>query len=293
MLNVIFFGNTKYSIISAQKIHETIPLTTIVTIPDRLLGRDKTLTPSLVKEFGQSHNIPVITTDKIDTETIEKIKDLKPDFLVVADYGLILPQKLLDIPSTAPLNIHHSLLPKYRGPSPVPFTILSGDKVSGVSVIIMTNKVDAGDIYAQEKYTLQGNETNDSLLTKLNEIGGEIIVPVIQHFETVTPQKQDESKATFTKQFKKDDGYIDISDSIDPIKLDRMIRAYYPWPGVWTLLRLKASEGQAKLKMKNEKVKIVKFLPEKKLQVEGKKPVSMKDFLNGYPELREQFKLLQ
>lgn len=263
-IKVIFFGNTKYSTIGARIINTVYPIMLFITIPD-----------SPVKDLAQDLNTPVIETTKLDEGIFEKIKQLNPDFLIVEDYGLILPKKVLESPKYAPLNIHHSLLPKYRGPSPAPFAILNGESVSGVSIIKMVDEVDAGDILAQEKYQLTPNETTASLLTKLNELGGELMISVIGQYldGTIKPITQDQSKATFTKHFEKEDGYFDIDNPPSFDKLDQMIRAYHPWPGVWTKWR--SSKGASK---------IVKFLPGDKIQMEGKKAISFKDFLNGYPD---------
>lgn len=260
-LKIVFFGNTKYSIIGAKIVNTIFPLTLIVT---------KKLEFNPVKEMARELDIPLIEIGKLDKTTIEKIKKLNPDFLVVEDFGLILPKELLSIPKYAGLNIHHSLLPKYRGPSPAPFAILSGDKISGVTVIRMTGGVDAGDILAQKEYALSDKETTDSLLTALNKLGGEFLVKVLREYPEghVKPIKQDESNVTYTKYLAKMDGYFDISAPPPEEQLDRMIRAYYPWPGVWTRW--------------NEK--IVKFYPEGKIQMEGKKVMPLPDFLNGYPD---------
>ncbi len=256
--NIIFLGNTKYSKIGVEIVNSTFPLSAIVTIPD-----------SPVAKWGTEKNIPVITAEKFDQGIINTLSNLNPDFLIVEDYGLILPKEVLELPKYAPLNVHQSLLPKYRGPSPVPTTILSGDSLSGVTIIKMTDEVDAGDILAQSEYKLADNETTDSLLTVLNTLGGKLIVEVIKQYltgsEKLTPQG--ENKASYTKKLHKEDGYFNINNPPSPEELDRKIRAYFPWPGVWT---------------KWEK-KIVKFLPGNKIQMEGKKAVSLKDFLNGYP----------
>jgi len=278
-MNIIFFGNTKYSLIGAQIIHNQIGISHIITIPDRPDKRGR-MQESPLKTFGNANNIPVIEVDKITDETIEQIKKLKPDFFVVEDYGLILPEKLLEIPKVAALNIHHSLLPKYRGSSPAPTALLNGDKITGVSVIKMTAQLDAGDILRQEEYEIQPDDTTDSLLTILNKLGGELIVPILKDYENVKAVPQDESKVVFTKMMKKEDGYIDINNPPQAEKLDRMIHAYYPWPTVWTKMTI------------NEQEKIVKLLPGNKLQVEGKNPLSVKDFINGYPQLEETIKKL-
>ena len=280
-MKIVFFGNTKYSVIVAKTLHDAFGLTSLVTIPDRPLGRKKILTPSPVKQFGLDKTTPIITLESFGKETLDQLRDM--DFFVVADYGLILPQEVLDLPKKAPLNVHHSLLPKYRGPSPAPTAILNGEKVSGVSIIKMVDKVDGGTLLKQEEYTLKAGETTDSLLTTLNTIGAKLVVATIKNFDTIIPTPQDESKATLTPRMSKQDGYIDLENPPTPEKLDRMIRAYYPWPTAWSKANLR---GQ---------VKILKFLPQKgtpfeasffRVQVEGGKPMSVKDFVNGYPETR-------
>lgn len=274
-MNVVFFGNTKYSVIVAEAVRKKFGLALVVTNPDRPAGRRHILTPNPVKTFALENNIRVITADKLDQGIIGQIAKLKPDFLVLTDYGLILPKDILALPEYAPLNIHHSLLPKYRGPSPAPTAILNGEKISGVTIIRMNEQVDAGQILAQKEYHLKGDETTDSLLIQLNTLGGKIIIPVIENYlkGTIKPVKQDEAKATFTKRLKKEDGLIDLENPPAPDILDRMIHAYHPWPGVWT-----------KWKIAGGGWRIVKFLPERKVQVEGGKPMTVKDFLNGYPE---------
>lgn len=273
-MRVVFFGNTKYSVIVAKTINTEYGLSSIVTIPDRPLGRKKTLTPSPVKQFAVEENVPFVEFDKLVQLAIDQLARLKPDFFVVADYGLILPKEILDLPKFAPLNVHHSLLPKYRGPSPAPTAILNGDKISGVTVIKMTDEVDAGPILTQKEYELKPDETTDSLLTTLNTIGGGLVVDVIKNYQSIKPIPQDESKASMTKRMTKQQGFVDLANPPSPEQLDRTIRAYYPWPTVWAILRTKNQELRTK------------FLPGQKLQVEGGKPMSVKDFINGYPEMK-------
>lgn len=197
------------------------------------------------------------------------------DLAVVAAYGHILTSKELETPKYGCINIHPSLLPKYRGPSPIQSAILSGDKVSGITIIKMDEEVDHGPILYQEQIELS-NEDNFDTLSKILFLRSSVVLPkIIEDFIAgkTTPKKQDHSKATFTPYLTKEDGYFDINNLPAPEILDKMIRAYYPWPGVWTRFR-QGSSGQAK---------IVKFLPGGLLQMEGKKPISFKDFLNGYP----------
>lgn len=267
-MTIVFFGNTKYSTIGLQIVTKTFPISLVVT---------KKLENNPVKDVTKKLNIPFIEANKLDGDIENKLKELNPDFFIVEDYGLIMPKSVLRIPKYAPLNIHHSLLPKYRGPSPAPAAILNGDKISGVTIIKMDETVDTGDILSQKEYTLTDTETTDSLLTSLNEIGGQLVIEVINQYlkGSQKPLLQDNSKASLSKRFKKTDGYFDINNlpadrQVLPFleELDRKIRAYYPWPGVWTKWN----------------GKIVKFLPKGLLQMEGKKPISSKDFLNGYPD---------
>ncbi|HUD09486.1 MAG TPA: formyltransferase family protein [Patescibacteria group bacterium] len=264
-MKIVFFGNTKHSLIGAEIIHKELGLSLVVTIPQ-----------SPLEKFAGEEKIPYLLVTKLTDEEIAKIAEVQPDFLVVEDYGLILPTKLLEVPKYASLNIHHSLLPKYRGPAPAPAAILAGDKTSGVSIIKMSNKVDAGAIFAQTEYVLKPDETTDSLLNELNLLGGNLAVSVINDIlqDKAKAVPQDESKATLTKYMQKSDGYIDLSQleiKNFELKIGRMVRAYFPWPGAWTR------------SIVNNKSSIIKFLPQKKLQVEGGKLMTYKDFLNGYP----------
>lgn len=263
-MKIVFFGSSKYSLIGAKIIHEALGISLLVTVPQ-----------SPLENFATEKNIPFLSVKKLSEEVIEKIAQTQPDFLVVEDYGLILPETLLNLPKFASLNIHHSLLPKYRGPSPAPSAILAGEKVSGVSIIQMTDKVDAGGIYSQKEYALKPNETTESLLATLNTLGAELLTTVIKDIQAgkTKATKQDECKATKTTFMQKENGFIELDNLPDKEVFDRMIRAFYPWPGVWTRSEI------------NGKLLLIKFLPEQKIQVEGKKPMGYKDFLNGYQNL--------
>ncbi len=266
-MKIVFFGNTRHSLIGLKILHSELNVSFIVTIDG-----------SPTQNFARENSIPFIITKRFTPETTKQIKTLGTDFFVVEDYGLILPEDLLDIPKVAALNVHHSLLPKYRGASPAPSAILAGEKVTGVSIIKMTDKVDAGDILEQKEYPISSEDTTDTILTALNKIGGKLVTEVIKNYEEYEKKakKQDESEVTFTQFMKKEDGKIDLDSPPTAEILDRMIRAYFPWPGVWTKTIV------------NNKLSIIKFLPEKRIQVEGKKPISYKDFLNGYPKLQPE-----
>lgn len=281
-ISIIFFGNTKYSVIVAQALFQQFGLSAVVTTPDRPVGRNNILTPTPVKAFALQNHIPVIDTRTLADGYVRAIKSFSPDFLVVADYGLFLPDDLLAIPKYAALNVHPSLLPKYRGPTPVPAAILNGDTTTGVTIIELDKEIDHGPIVAQAEEPIKKNDTAVLLYEKLFSIGSGLIVSTIELYKKkrVRTQAQKNKNATFTKQLSKQDGYIDLANPPVPEKLDRMTRAFYPWPGVWTrvVLRSHLSEGAT----------LVKLLPNKMIQVEGKKPMSYKDFINGYQQMLEE-----
>jgi methionyl-tRNA formyltransferase len=256
---IIFLGNTKYSLIGADVINKEFPISLVVTKPD-----------SPTKDWALKNNVQFLEITSFGENIIQELAQLEPDFLIVEDFGLILPNELLKIPKVDSLNVHHSLLPKYRGAAPAPFALLNGDEVTGVSIISMTEEVDAGDILSQTEYKVEKDDTTDSLLTKLNKRGGELMVEVLKDYmeEKVNKTPQDPSKVVLTRRLTKEDGYFEIDNPPTPEELDRMIRAYYPWPNVWTRWN----------------GKVVKLYPGGQIQMEGKKITKLEDFLRGYPE---------
>lgn len=192
------------------------------------------------------------------------------DLAVVAAYGRILTKGELNTPKYGCINIHPSLLPKYRGPSPIQTAILNGDKTSGITIIKMDEEMDHGPLLYQESLELSSEDTFDSLSKKMFLRSAEVLPEIINKFVAgaIEDFAQDDKKATFCKLLTKESGYFDINNPPSTEQLDRMIRAYYPWPGTWT-------------RWNN---KIVKFLPEGMMQMEGKKAILLKDFQNGYPD---------
>jgi methionyl-tRNA formyltransferase len=205
----------------------------------------------------------------------EKVKKTTSGIAVLAAFGKILPKEILNHFEYGILNIHPSLLPKYRGPSPVQTAILNGDKETGVSVIKLDEEMDHGPILAQEKVIIKSDDTTQSLYERLFEIGSNLIYQNINQYikEELKLTEQSHENATFTKLLTRADGYFDINNPLSLEKLDLRTRAFYPWPSAWTRSII------------NGKSLIIKFLPEKKVQVEGKTPVTYKDFINGYPNL--------
>lgn len=271
---IVYFGTPQFSVTVLKALRQVNhPIVGVVTTPDRPKGRKGTLTPSPVKQYAQKNGLKLFdpTLLKNNAQFVTELETLSPTLFVVFSYGKIIPDELLAIPTKGAINIHPSLLPKYRGPSPVQWQILHGETETGISIIQMTNEVDAGPIIFQQSLPLPQNATFQSLITTLSELSANVINSVILDYNDnkISIVQQDESQATFTKTITKQDGFIDSADlaSINTKQFDQMVRAYYPWPTVWTKWH----------------GKILKFLPEKKIQIEGKVPVPVKEFLNGYP----------
>jgi len=282
----------------------------VVTAEDKPIGRKQILTPPPIKKWAVENNLPVLQPEKINApEWIKKIKELNPDLIILAAYGQIIPKEILDILSPrsqgkyGALNIHPSLLPKYRGASPIQTAILNGDKETGVTIILMDEKTDHGDIVAKLKVKSQKSKvTYKELSDKLADAGAELLVKILPDWIAgkIKPKPQDHSRAIFTKIIKKEDGKIDWNKSAEEI--ERQIRALNPWPGTHTEIKnsklkileadpsttLGASKKIGEVFLRDEELTVQTgngILIIKQLQLEGKKPMPIKDFLNGHPEI--------
>lgn len=284
-MNMAFFGTPQFVLPILDALHQTknMKLTAVVTTPDQPVGRHSILTPSPVKLWAQEYQIPVIDSAGM-IQIMKLIEKLKPDLGILAAYGKIIPKELIVLFPRGILVIHPSLLPKYRGPTPVPSAILAGEKETGVTIIKMDQKVDHGPIVAQFSQEIKPEDTAETLLRGLFSAAAETLVTILPAYieSRIKIRPQDESGATYTKILRREDGYIDLENLPPPEMVDRMIRAFHPWPGVWTKLKVKS----ARLPDGQEKLKVVKFLPGKLIQVEGGKPMTVRDFLNGYPEAK-------
>jgi len=275
---IIFFGTPDFAVPVLSALQKNFRVVGVVTTPDKSIGRHRTLTQTSVAEFAQKHHLPAFKPDKLLSDVAQSIKSLSPDLFVVAAYGKIIPEKLLNIPRYGALNIHPSLLPKYRGPSPIQSAILNGDEISGVTIIKMDEKMDHGPVVATKTITLSNKDTFETLSNKMFTEGAKLLVNIIPNFINgkITQMEQDDAIASYCSTITKEDGYFDISNPPSPIQLDRIVRAYYPWPTAW--IKWSFSKDQ------DEKGKIVKFLPGNIIQMEGKKPTLLEDFLRGYPD---------
>lgn len=284
----------------------------VVTAPDTKSGRGQKPQMSPVKQTAITNNIRVLQPSRTLLDGVEKF-----DLAILVAYGKIIPKEILQIPKYGFLNVHPSLLPKYRGPSPIQGAILAGEEKTGVTIIKLDEQIDHGPILAQKEIKIEDTDTHESLIEKLGELGAGLLLEVLPSYLAhlrgvksfhlggvlknakifLPPKPQNHSQATFTKRITKEDGKIDLKNPPDPQTLDRMIRAFYPWPTVWSKWKIRERIFD-KSKRENGKWKIFKFLPATNYQLpfliqpEGKRPMSISEFRNGYPEVFEQIKHL-
>jgi methionyl-tRNA formyltransferase len=235
---VLFAGTPEFALVSLQALTSAgIVPHAVLTQPDRPAGRGKRLTASPVKQFAEEQGVEVLQPATLkDAGTVAQIAAFEPDVLVVAAYGLILPQSVLDIPARSCLNVHASLLPRWRGAAPIQAAILAGDTETGISLMEMTAGLDCGPVYVREALTIDEEETAGELHDRLATLGGELLV---RHFEAIRSGsleavEQDESRATYAGKISRQDARLDWRRPAD--ELHRRVRAYNPVPGAFFLL---------------------------------------------------------
>jgi len=308
-MKIVFIGTPEFgAIILEGLIKANYKPVLVVTAPDKPVGRKQVLTPPPVKILAERYKIPVIQPDKI-LDSRFQILDSEPDLVVVAAYGQILPKEILEIPKFGCLNVHPSLLPKWRGPSPIQSTILNGDKETGITIILMNEKMDQGPILAQRELEFSiFNFQFSKLHNKLANLGTNLLIETIPKWTKgkIKPKPQDDSKATYTKILKKDDGKIDWKKSAEEI--ERQVRAFESWPGSFTrwekkdkkILLIKILKARLLKVIDSKNYPIGKtlvapqneiciqtgqgFLIIEKLQLEGKKEMSSEEFLRGHSD---------
>lgn len=298
-MNIVFFGTPDFVIPVAESILAApaklqaplirYSLTTIITNPNRPVGRKQIITPTPIKAWAQEHGISVQTPNDLTSISSFTLPASNFNLGILAAYGKIIPQPIIDLFPKGILVIHPSLLPKYRGASPIQTAIMNGEKETGVSIIKMDAKMDHGPIIYQSKSMtkITENDTTGDLTKRLFQEAADVLPEVIENWVNgkIIPQEQDHSQATFTKLLKKEDGFISWNEIEGAVKGERVkeqeckIRAMTPWPGAWTTL---AASGEG-LVNSNKRLKIlkahVKVLSIKSsvlcldiIQFEGKKP---------------------
>ena len=313
-MKIIFMGTPDFARTALEKIIEAgHEVTLVVTQPDKPKGRSGELQVSDVKACALEHNIPVFQPVRIKLpENVAELKKYEADIYVVAAFGQILSQEILDIPRFGCVNIHASLLPKYRGAAPIQQAILDGEEKTGVTIMQMAAGMDTGDILIQREIVIDRDETGGGLFDKLSVLGGKLIVdalPMIERGE-LTPVPQDEAKATKCGKLSKDMGRIDFNKDAETIF--NLVRGLNPWPSAFTSLNgkmLKIWKAEVVKELDGvdgagaapgEVVAVYKdsfavktgcdYLKVEEIQLEGKKRMLVKDFLLGY-KLEEGTKL--
>jgi len=250
-MKLVFFGSPSSAVHSLYKILERgHKVELIVTQPDKLAGRGKRPTPSPVKQFSLKHDIPVIQPEKIrkDPLALEKIKEVNPELIVVVAYGQIIPASMIYFPKHNSINVHFSLLPKYRGASPVQWAILNGEEKTGVTIFELNENMDEGDILTKQEVEILPGEYAHGLEGRLAEVGAELLCQTIDMIDIIPHEKQDHSQATYAPRLKKEDGRIDWTK--EALFIGRKVRACTPWPSAYSFFkerRIKILRGREQI----------------------------------------------
>lgn len=287
-------------------IEESYNIVAVYTKLDKKTGRKMELGENHVKSIALQEKIPVFQPEKFDDEAVSQLKQLNPDLIIVVAYGKILPKEALEIPGLGCINVHGSLLPKLRGPSPIQNALLAGEKETGITIMLMDERVDTGNILSQEKIKIEDLDTFQTLYQKLISPATRLLLETIPLWveRKIEPKKQNGKEATLCQLIEREDGHIFWNEEAEIIY--NKFRAFYPWPGIFsfwknndTLLRIKFNEidiqkqdpqtkhEPGEIFQLGDKIGIQTFkgilIPEK-IQLEGKKELPIKEFINGYPD---------
>jgi methionyl-tRNA formyltransferase len=306
-LNLVFCGTPRFAVPTLEKlVDEGFRVHLVVTQPDRPKGRGLELVSSPVKESAQKLDLPITQPDRIkaNDEFSAQLTALKPDAIIVVGYGRIIPQWMLDLPPLGNLNLHASLLPKYRGAAPIQWAIANGETVTGVTTMRIDAGLDTGDILLQQDLPIAPNDTAETLAPRLASIGANLVVETLRRLQAgfVDPRPQDTSQASLAPILKKEDGLVDFSRSAADIF--NRIRGFQPWPGAHTKFRGKTLQivkarpaadalPPAELHATADRLRVGcghnTSLELLEIQLEGKKRSSAGDFVRGYrPHPREK-----
>lgn len=304
-MRVVFCGTPQFAVPTLQHLlaQPDFEIQAVFTQPDRPKGRGHELSFSPVKEAALAKNIRVHQPEKIrNPESQEILQKLAPDAVVIIAYGQIIPARLLPIPKLGWINLHASLLPKYRGAAPVNWAIVNGERETGVTTMRIDAGMDTGDMLLQEKLPIGLAETTPELLTRLSEIGGELMARTLRGLvsDTIIPQPQNHAKATLAPILKKEDGKIDWNRSATEI-FNRM-RGFTPWPGAYTTFRSQTchlwgepASNQMAIKLSGAEAGTLQFVDGEwcitcghatvlrltAVKLEGRKKISVQEFANG------------
>jgi methionyl-tRNA formyltransferase len=301
-MNLVFCGTPMFAVPSLERLAVAgFEIQLVVTQPDRPQGRGMAMTAPPVKQSALKLGFPVIQPEKIkkNEEFRAQLEALHPDAFIVVGYGRIIPPWMLQLPRHGNINVHASLLPKYRGAAPVQWAIAHGETVSGVTTMLLNEGLDTGDILLQKEMAIRPEDTALTYAPRLAELGADLIVETLHGLgdKTITPVPQDHAQATLAPILKKEDGLVDFSRTA--IEINNRLRGFQPWPGAYTLFRGKslkliaarsedalANLAPGELRTGDEKLfvgcgarTVLELL---QLQPEGKKAMAAREFINGY-----------
>src|SRR6201993_3340541 len=299
-LDLVFCGTPRFAVPTLEKLVEAgFRVHVVVTQPDRPKGRGLELVRSPVKESALRLNLPVTQPEriKVNDEFRAQLTALKPNAIIVVGYGRIIPQWMLDLPPLGNINLHASLLPKYRGAAPIQWAIAKGERVTGVTTMRIDAGLDTGDILLQEELPIAAEDTSETIAPKLAALGAELMVKTLRGLQsgTIQARKQDDSQASLAPILKKEDGLVDFTGSATEI-FNRM-RGFQPWPGAYTRFRgktlqiFKALPGAESIPGGEIRIAENRWLVGcgqnsalelLEIQLEGKKRTSAREFIQGY-----------
>ena len=291
---IVFMGTPDYATIILQRLfEENYEIAGLFTQPDKPVGRKQILTPPHIKKFciDNGLTLPIYQPENLRETQIEKsIRSLEPDFIIVAAYGQILPKNILDI---APcINLHASLLPKYRGASPIQEALLNNDEFSGVTAMLMDEGLDSGEILGLQYYKIPKDMVVEELFAKLSQIAAQITIDTLRRYESIKPKKQNDTEVSFCKKIKKSDGEVDFTNAKS---IYLKYKAYNFWPGIFLQSGLKLKEVELiENKSSNKEGEILDIAKEsvtigckkgtlkiKTLQPASKKAMNAADYIRG------------
>jgi methionyl-tRNA formyltransferase len=298
-MRIVFMGVPEFAVpVLVRLVHSEHQVIAVYTRLDKPSGRGRGISGSPVKHIAEEMGLEVRQVEGFkNADDVVALARLKPDIIVVASFGIILPQSVLDVPAYGCLNLHPSLLPLYRGPTPIPAAILSGDEVTGTSVMLIDSKVDSGPILAQQKVPIEPTDTTQSLTEKLARISADLLMETLpgRLSCSIKPQPQRHEDATYTKMINKNDGVLDWQ--LPAIELWRRVRAYYPWPVAFTswndkgIRILEALPQSGQLDVPGRVIDLGRgeigvqtgsgILKLVRVQVEGKKEMGIAEFVRG------------
>lgn len=300
MAKIVFMGTPDFAVPTLQALIRHHTVVGVITQPDRPAGRNRQIQVSPIKQVALDAGIPVFQPTKLrnNPEALTQLQQWQPDLTVVAAFGQILPQDVLDAPTHGSINVHASLLPRWRGAAPIHAAIRAGDSETGITIMLMDAGLDTGPVLNQQAIPIAADDTAQSLHDKLAQLGADLLINTLPRYLTgdIQPQAQDDSLATYAPQIDKQEGKIDWSQ--DAVSIERLVRAFTPWPGTYTFWKERQlkihsgthSEGNATIGNVIEKAGRIAigtgyglYYPDE-IQLEGKKRTSIDEFIRGYPD---------